>query len=69
MVGRLQDKIALVVGAGSVGPVWATEKLQQSCLPAKARRYYAPISTRTPRRKRSKSYIRRTVRPTQFAPT
>ena len=26
MVGRLQDKIALVVGAGSVGPGWGNGK-------------------------------------------
>ena len=43
MVGRLQDKIALVVGLDQSGPVGETAKLQQSYLPAKVRRYFVPM--------------------------
>jgi hypothetical protein len=48
MVGRLQDKIALVAGAGSVGPGWGNGKARQSYSPAKARRSYALMLTSAP---------------------
>jgi hypothetical protein len=69
MVGRLQEKVALVVGAGSVGSGWGNGKAAAVLLPAKARRYYAPISTRTPRRRLPKSLVRKTALRKQSVPT
>ena len=43
MVGRLHEKVALVVGAGSVGRVGETVRQQQSYSPARVQRYCAPM--------------------------
>jgi hypothetical protein len=48
MAGRLQDKVALVVGAGSVGPGWGNGKEQQRSSPAKEQRWCAPTSAQCP---------------------
>jgi class 3 adenylate cyclase len=43
MVGRLQEKVALVVGLDRSGRVGETERQRQSYSPAKARRYFVPM--------------------------
>lgn len=43
MLGRLHEKVALVVGAGSVGPGWGNGKAAAVYSPVKARRSCAPM--------------------------
>lgn len=43
MVGRLHEKVALVVGAGSVGPGWGNGKAAAVLFAREGARYYAPM--------------------------
>ena len=51
MVDRLKGKVALVVGAGSIGPGWGNGKATAVAFGAKARACSAPISIRPPPRR------------------
>ena len=69
MVGRLQDKIALVVGAGSVGPGWGNGKAAAVLFAREGAKVVCADVMRTPRTKPCRLFGSEMVWPTQSVPT